>query len=86
MCESVKDILRGFMMLPIDLYILRSQLLLLNVALHSSRKVVKVCSDFMCYCDSVIVKCTELDVCLEFSTNNDIKQAIWNVFVKLCNW
>ena len=86
MCESVKGILRGFMMLPIDLYILRSRLMLLNVALHSSRKVVKVCADFMCYRDAVTVKCAEFDVCLQFNTCNDIKQAIWNAFLKLCDW
>jgi hypothetical protein len=84
--ESVKDILRGFNILPMDFHVLYSKLILLNVCMTSNRRIVSVCSEYIAYQDDVVMKCNELDVTLGLSKKWDIYEAIWNSFVSIVGW
>ena len=84
--ESVKDIIRGFGMLPMDMYIDRSRLLLLHGCMRSDRCIVRMCAKIGIECDSVCEKCDVLNVCLSFSCVEDIKRAFWESFVQSVGW
>ena len=45
--ESVRQVLYEFGMLPMDLYIVRSRLLLLGSSLQSNRQLVRKCAEFV---------------------------------------
>ena len=57
---SVKSILRGFFMLPLDLYIDRIRLLLLYDCLKSERSVVRMCAEVSTD-DEVVRLCNEFN-------------------------
>ena len=72
------------MMLPVDLQVLRCQLLLFYKALHSNRNVLKVCAGLFCSIPDVVVECADINICFMYcSTNDIIKCRIWDKFVKL---
>ena len=52
--ESVRAVLRGFGMVPMDLHLIRAKLLLLFDCILSERRIVKVCSEINTYREDVI--------------------------------
>ena len=49
--ESVRVVLRGFGMVPMDLHLIRAKLLLLFNCILCERRIVKVCSEINAYRD-----------------------------------
>ena len=84
--ESVKDILRGFDMLPMDLYVKRVRLLLLFHCMKSERNIVKLCAKFNLECDDVVNECEELGLFISGVCKNDVKRAVWDEFVSIVGW
>jgi hypothetical protein len=84
--ESVKDILRGFGILPMDLYIKRVRLVLLFDCLKSERNIVKLCAACNLECEDVINECEELGLFMSGVCKNEVKFAVWNSFVSIVGW
>ena len=77
--ESVRAVLRGFGMVPMDLHLIHAKLLLLFNCMLSERHIVKVCSEINAYQEDVIDECREFGVF--WSCKNEIRDVIWRVYV-----
>ena len=85
-CESVKDILRGFCILPVDLSVTCSKLLLIWDGIHSNRNIVKICAEY-CSCNvDIMTKCNELGLSLNWCKRVNVKMAVWDKFVNIVGW
>ena len=79
--ESARIVLRGFGMVPMDLHLIRSRLLLLFNCMLSERRIVKVCSEINAYQEDVIDECRQFGV--SWSCKKD---GIWRVYVDKVGW
>ena len=75
--ESVRNILLGFRMLPMDIYLVQSRLLLIRSAMLSNRKIVKLCGNYVFERDDFV------SVLLKFRITNILSKSlimsdIWN--------
>ena len=77
--KSVRAVLRGFGMIPMDLHLISVKLLLLFNCMLSERRIVKVCSEINAYEENVIDACREFGV--SWSCKNEFRDGIWRVFV-----
>jgi hypothetical protein len=83
--ESVKHILFGFHVLPIDLYIIRAVLLLIGNALKSSRNVLRVCAMWQRDRNKNMNVVMELGVDYNMS-KTVINNAVWRSFEGRVGW
>ena len=82
--ESVRAVLRGFGMVPMDLHLIRAKLLLLFNCILSERRIVKVCSEINAYRENVIDECREFGV--SWSCKKEIRDGIWRVYADRVGW
>jgi hypothetical protein len=74
-CESIRNVLYGFGMLPMDLFIIRARFLLISSAIRSDRKLVKCCAEY------VRNKVNFLNLMLEYGVEYNLsKHNIMSVF------
>ena len=73
---SVKGILRGFSILPIDFYNDRMRLLLLYDCLKSESSVVRMCAEVNANNEDVVSLCNKFNFALKWSSKAEITEAI----------
>jgi hypothetical protein len=78
--------LRGFCILSMDLSVTCSKLILLWDGMHSSRYIVRICSEYGACNADMISKCNELGVSLKWCNRVNIKMAVWDYFVQIVGW
>ena len=83
--ESVKDILFGFKLLPIDLILVKSNLCLIGKALQSNRRVLSKCAEW-CKCKK---ECA--DILMRYNVDfrlfkSNIVYQLWSHFTVNVNW
>jgi hypothetical protein len=83
--ESVKHILFGFSILPIDLVIVKAQFMLMGACLRSDREVLKVCDEWQRN------RQRYLDMMMEYGVDFDLSgvgiiRALWSVFDGRVGW
>ena len=83
--ESVKDIVHGFGMVPVDLYLIRARLLMIGVALCSKREIVNVCGRISMMQKDVREMMVELGID-DVLCKRDIYEAVQNVFSSRLDW
>ena len=82
--ESVRTVLRGFGVVPMDLHLIRTKLLLLFNCILSERRIAKVCSEINVYRGDVLDECREF--CVSWSCKKEIRDGIWRVYVDRMGW
>jgi hypothetical protein len=83
--ESVKDIMFGFNVLPMDLFLNKSNLCFLGNALRSNRVLVRKCANWYRSKDETIAILLEYGINFHLS-KNDIVECLWKCFSESVKW
>jgi len=83
--ESVKHIMFGFNMLPMDLYLVKANLCLIGNALRSNRLLLKKCAEWFRNSEECIKTLLKYDIDYRLVKSN-IVGKIWSHFTELVNW
>ena len=75
--ESVRNIVFEFGMLPVDLYVAKSRLLMVSNAMISERELVRVCADYVVNSYEFYMSLTKFGV--NVLTKHEIDYAVWVV-------
>ena len=84
--ESVKGILQGFCMLPLDFMLIVCVYYSYSDCFKSESCVVRMCAEVSADDEDVVRLCNEFNFALKWFSKAEIKEAVLQIFIDIVGW